>query len=229
MGSVFSVPLIPLVNALLSYYLFTFAYSLIFKLNRMKTAIQIVLVIVIVVLGYLVYDSIMEPVRFSQEVEKRESTIIQRLKDIREVQRAHRSRYQRFTADLDSLVDFYKLDSLALVRAIGSVPDTLTEQEAVNMGIVQRDTIWQAARDSLLQHARYPIDTLPYVPFSDGERFQMDAGTIERGLVDLPVFEASADRHVYMSDIEDWRVYYTREEGLKVGSMQESILDGNWE
>jgi hypothetical protein len=30
----------------------------------MKTIIQVVLVLVIVVLGYLIYDSIMEPVRF---------------------------------------------------------------------------------------------------------------------------------------------------------------------
>lgn len=195
----------------------------------MKTAIQIVLALVIVVLGYFIYDSIMEPVRFRQEVQQREAAIIQNLKDIREVQRSHRSRYQRFTADLDSLVMFYNLDSLAVVRAIGSVPDTLTETEAVRLGIVQRDTLWVAAKDSLLRHATYPIDSLPYVPYGYGQRFEMQADFIERGLVRLPVFEASVSPHIYMGDLDRWRVYYTREEGLRVGSMQEAVLDGNWE
>ncbi len=195
----------------------------------MKTVIQIALTIVILVLAYFVYDSVMEPVRFRQVVEQREAEIIQNLKDIREVQRSHRSRYQRFTGDLDSLVMFYNVDSLALVRAIGSVPDTLTESEAVRLGIVERDTIWIAVRDSLLRHMAKPIDSLPYVPFGGGERFEMESGIIERGLVKLPVFEASVQPFVYMGDLDNWRVYYTREEGLRVGSMQEAVLDGNWE
>ncbi len=195
----------------------------------MKTAIQIVLAIVIIVLGYLIYESIMEPVRFRQEVQVREAEIIQNLRDIREVQRAHRSRYQRFTADLDSLVYFFKSDSLALVRAIGFVPDTLTESEAVRLGIVERDTIWVAAKDSLLRRPQFKIEELPYVPFGQGQRFEMEAGFIERGLVTLPVFEARVQPRVYMGDLDNWRVYYTREEGLRVGSMSEAVLDGNWE
>lgn len=195
----------------------------------MKTAIQIALAIVILVLVYFVYESIMEPVRFRQEAQAREAEIIQRLKDIREVQRSHRSRHARFTGDLDSLVTFFQVDSLALVRAIGHVPDTLTETEAVRMGIVERDTIWIAAKDSLLRNARYPIEELPYVPYGQGERFAMNAGFIERGLVKLPVFEASVQPIIYMGDLDRWRVYYTREEGLRVGSMQEAVLDGNWE
>lgn len=195
----------------------------------MKTIIQIALTIVILVLAYFVYDSVMEPVRFRQVTQEREAEIIQRLKDIREVQRSHRSRHGRFTGDLDSLINFFKTDSLALVRAIGSVPDTLTETEAVRLGIVERDTIWIAARDSLLRRADYPIDSLPYVPYGDGERFEMEAAKIERGLVELPVFVASVQPIVYMGDVENWRVYYTRDEGLRVGSMEEAVLDGNWE
>ncbi len=195
----------------------------------MKTVIQIVMVIVIVVLVYLIYDSIMEPVRFNQEVARREAQIIQRLKDIRAVQIAHRSRYQRFMGDLDSLIWFVRSDSLPIIRAIGTVPDTLTESEAVRLGIVQRDTVWRPAIDSLLRRSNYPLDSLPYIPKSSGKRFSLEAGMIERGLVKLPVFEAFALPHQYMSDVENWRTYYTRTAGLKVGSMVESSVDGNWE
>lgn len=197
----------------------------------MKTIIQIALAIVIVVLVYFIYDSIMEPVRFNQEVARREAMIIQRLKDIRTVQQAHRSRFGVFNSDLDSLVRFVKLDSLAVIRAIGSVPDTLTEAEAIKRGIVQRDTLWVRAIDSLLRQSRYPIDSLPYVPFTGGKRFVMDAGKIERGLTQLPVFQAYALPQDFLRDVDRWRVYYTRdfEAGLRVGSMFESSIDGNWE
>ncbi len=67
------------------------------------------------------------------------------------------------------------------------------------------------------------------MPYGDGEQFELQAGKIERGLVVLPVFEASVKPIVYMGDLDNWRVYYTREEGLRVGSMQEAVLDGNWE
>ena len=195
----------------------------------MKTAIQIGLTIVILVLVYLIYDSIMEPVRFNQEVARREAAIIQRLRDVRQVQVAHRSVYQRYNSDLDSLVSFVRKDSLPLIMAIGTVPDTLTEGEAVRAGLVRRDTIWIAALDSLFRNKRYPVDSLPYVPFSKGKRFNLQAGMIERGLVKLPVFEAYTMPEHYMSDLDDWRTYYTRVDGLKVGSMIEASIDGNWE
>lgn len=197
----------------------------------MKTIIQIVLALVIVLLGYFIYDSIMEPVKFNQEFNKRQDRIVQRLKDIRQVQVAHRSRYGSFVSDMDSLVSFYKNDSLPLIRAFGTVPDSLTEAEAVELGIVQRDTSWVMAEDSLLRKARYPIDSLGYVPFTDGVKFAMDAGEIERGLTKLPVFEAYALPSDYLKDLDRWRVYYTGdlEAGLRVGSMFEASTDGNWE
>ncbi len=197
----------------------------------MKTVIQIVLALAIVGLGYLIYESIMEPVRFNQEVSRREGMIIQRLKDIRQVQIAHRARYGRFNSDLDSLVTFVKSDSLAVTRAFGTVPDSLTEAQAVKLGIVQRDTVWIRAADSLLRRTRYPLDSLPYVPFTVGKRFELSAGIIERQLSKIPVFEAVASPLDYMKDIYRWRVYYTRdiEAGLRVGSMVEASTDGNWE
>ncbi len=194
----------------------------------MKTAIQIALTIVILVLVYLIYDSIMEPVEFRRESRQRENQVIERLKDIRQVQRAHRSRHGRFTGDLDSLVYFVENDSLPVVRAVGSVPDEMTEQEAIREGIVQRDTTWVSAKDSLFGRKPYPVDSLPYIPFSRGERFTLEAGAIERGLTDVPVFRASTEIPQYMRGTE-YQIYYTREEGLAVGSMTEASLDGNWE
>lgn len=197
----------------------------------MKTIIQIVLIIVMVVLGFFIYDSIMEPVRFQREAAHREDIVIQRLKDIREVQVAFRGRHGRFNSNIDSLIQFVNSDSLPVIRAIGSVPDNLTEAEALEQGLIQRDTIWVLAKDSLLTEIPYPLDSLPYIPFSQGSRFKMDASKIERGLVKIPVFEAIALPEEYMKGVDNWKIYYTREleVGLRVGSLFEASIDGNWE
>ncbi|HSV87917.1 MAG TPA: hypothetical protein VLH61_04685 [Bacteroidales bacterium] len=194
----------------------------------MKSIVQIALALLIVVLAFLIYNSIMEPVRFNRESARRESLIIERLKDIRTVQLAHRTRYGHFVGDLDSLVNFVKFDSIAILRAIGNVPDTLTEAEAVRLGIVRRDTFWMPAIDTLLVHAHYPVDSLPYIPFGGGQRFTLGSGQVERGLVWLPVFEAYTTPEQYLAGLP-FRIYYTRPEGLRVGSLVEAKTDGNWE
>ncbi len=194
----------------------------------MKTVLQIALYVVIIVLGFFIYRSIMEPINFRREAAHREQRIVQRLKDIRDIQVAHRSAYGKFNDNFDSLVNFAKFDSMPVIKAEGAVPDSLTEKEAIDLGLVSRDTIWMEVKDTIFKHKKYPIDSIPYVPFSGGEKFELSAGMIERGLVELPVFEARTPAEVYMKGLDDYKVYYTKEE-LKVGSMQESSIDGNWE
>ena len=42
----------------------------------MRRVIQVLFVLIIIVLGYLIVESIMEPIRFNQEVEVREQATI---------------------------------------------------------------------------------------------------------------------------------------------------------
>lgn len=48
-----------------------------------KRIIQIVLLIVIVFLGYRVWETIQTPVRFLKEKDHRQALVVQKLKDIR--------------------------------------------------------------------------------------------------------------------------------------------------
>ena len=56
----------------------------------MRAAIQIVLGILIMVLAYFVYESIMTPIRFNKLKDVREEAAIKRLIDIREAQKAYK-------------------------------------------------------------------------------------------------------------------------------------------
>ena len=72
----------------------------------MRRVIQILFVLIIIVLGYLIVESIMEPIRFNQEVETREQATIDRLIDIRDAQKAYKDVYKKYTSSFDTLIAF---------------------------------------------------------------------------------------------------------------------------
>ena len=179
-------------------------------------------------LAWLVYDTIDSKIEFQKITEKRKSVVVERLKDIRSAQQAYKSVKGRYAKDFETLLNFVKTDSLPVVKAIGTVPDTLTEQEAIQMGLVIRDTALVAVRDTLFA-PQYPIDSLPYVPFSNNEKFEMDAGAIEKNKLMVQVFEAFAsyNKIYYGLDLSNENI--KPNEGLRVGSMTEATTTGNWE
>jgi len=209
----------------------------------MKAVIQIVLLAVIIVLAYFLYESIMKPIRFNKERVVIENATIQRLKDIRSTQVAFKSEYNRYSGDFDSLITFVMEGTFSVVKAIGSIPDSLleagmTEREAVKQGLISRDTIRVSVLDSLFNPV-YPIDSLKYVPFAGSTQFELGAGWITTGSkVKVPVFEAKVPYRILLTDLDPQLVInYTEERekitgypGLRVGSLTEATNNaGNWE
>jgi hypothetical protein len=212
----------------------------------MKTVIQVVLMVAIIALAYLLWESINKPIRFNREKDRREQATIQRLKDIRSAQVAFRAEYNHFTGDFDTLINFLKTDSFTVVKAIGSVPDSMIEElgrvkaerQALKDGLISRDTIKLSVKDSLFTKDYY-IDSLRYVPFTDGYEFEMAAGVLQTGSkVHVRVFEAKVPYDVLLAGMtrqlvvnyKETREKITGYPGLKVGSLEEATNNaGNWE
>ncbi|MFW6224736.1 MAG: hypothetical protein ACOC4B_00540 [Bacteroidota bacterium] len=203
----------------------------------MKTIIQIILGVVIILLGYLLVDSIMKPINFNRVKNKRYEATIERLKDIRKAQVAYKSRYGRYTGSFDTLIDFVRSDSLKVVKAIGVTPDTLTEKQALEKGIIIRDTTKVSVFDSLFFDG-YPLDSLRYVPYVAPAQFQMGAGIIKtESEVDVNVFEAAVHNNVLLKGLDKQLIINLNKKweditgfpGLKVGSLEKATNnDGNW-
>ena len=205
----------------------------------MKTVIQIVLGIAIIVLGYLLVESIMNPIRFNKERDLRYEKTINRLIDIRTAQVAYKSQFGKYTGSFDTLIDFVKTDSFKVVQAFGFVPDGYTEKKALEEGIIKRDTVRVSVKDSLFA-PNYQIDKLRYVPFTnDKEQFKMAAGQIETGSqVKVEVFEVKVHNNTLLHGLDRQLVINFNDErekiagyaGLKVGSLEEATNNaGNWE
>ncbi len=209
----------------------------------MKLVIKTVLLIAIFVLSYFIWQSIDEPIQFKRHKKKRYKATIQRLKDIRTAEVAFFAVHGKYTGDFDTLVNFVKNDSIPIVKAIGSVPDDMTEKEALKKGIISRDTSYIGTLDSLYRD-NYPIDSLPYVPYGGGAKFVLGAKVLEIGskvnetVLKVPVFEAKVLNRVLLKglnkqlriNLDDEAFKMDKYPGLKVGSLETNVNNaGNWE
>jgi hypothetical protein len=198
----------------------------------MKLVIQILLVIASLFVGYMIYDSIQSEIKFREETERRKAVVVERLKQIREAQVMYKSRKGEYAKNFDQLINFLKNDSIQVVYSVGELPDSLIGQQAkaIELGIITRDTTLIPVRDTLFtKNFDQIVDSLPFIPFSGGKKFRINAGEIESGKVKVKVFEVSASLgNIYRGlDIKNKNI--DTSEVLKVGSMEEATLNGNWE
>ena len=193
-------------------------------------------------------------------MEYRKGVGVQRMKDLRTLQEAYKSVYGKFSQSADSLADFYKNGQMEVLMQIGSNDDSVavanTEklkksfrgkitpemmyklyQEGQNLvfsissKINVRDTIFKNRSD-------FNIDSLRYIPFSQGDTIQMDAIIKEVSGVKVPLFEArmpyksllkGLDNQLRINLDADCRAS-NRYEGLQVGSISAPNNNaGNWE
>lgn len=200
------------------------------KLNL--NVIKVVLTIVIIILAYLLYESIQKPLRFEKAMKARESVIIKRLIDLKNSEQIYKQLNGRYMADFDTLLNFLRASDIPIVKKVPDPTDTtFTRTITDTVGFVK-------VADSLFgKRKNFSLDSLQYIPFTSGKRFNIQAGTIERGGVTVPVFEISAlyetflkglDKQLVINHIKS-QVDLERFPGLKVGSMEEPSTDGNWE
>jgi hypothetical protein len=211
----------------------------------MRRVIQVLFIFIIIILGYLIVESIMEPITFNQEVEVREQATISRLIDIREAQKAYKDVYKRYTGSFDTLIDFLRVDSFTVTKAIGTIPEEWLEElglekareKAIKEGVISRETTSIPVKDSLFVPG-YNIDSLRYVPFTEDVTFHMESSEIltTSNLV-VQVVEVSVlyddllngmDEQLIVN-YKDERMKIVGFEGVKFGSLEEGTLTGNWE
>ena len=203
-------------------------------MNRKR--LQLLLWPLIIILAWLVYRSPISLKEFQEETNFRKSAVIQDLKDIRTAQIAFKDKYRVYAGDFNSLLSFVKNDSLAVVKAIGETPDSLTEDQALMAGIISRDTVFVPVYQTIYNQdyldtrdSRFPFDLemLSMVPFSD-ETFSIESGNIEKGKVVVQVFEVSTTFGTFLNGLDATNKGIDLDNTLRVGSMSDASINGNW-
>jgi hypothetical protein len=203
--------------------------------------INVVLFAIIVFLAVQVVKSIQAPIKFNKEQKMREAKVVERLIDIRNAEVLYKNANNKYTNSFDTLIQFCKIAEIPIVNIIPDPTDT-TFTRTIN------DTIgYVKVMDSIRgKRENFNINDLSLVPFSNPQKkYELEAGTIPRNGIDIPVFEARTPYEVYLAtpgadfSEKEWnqrrdnvkaeKESINRYAGLKVGSMEEATTDGNWE
>jgi len=231
--------------------------------KSLKIVLEIVLAILVVLLAWLIVKSVQKPVKFNNEVAARSQVAVQRLKDIRTLQVAFKSVNGRYSPTIDSLKLFYEEGKMDIVMQIGSNDDSLavanTEaikkanrrlkpaemtaklQEAYAAGqkVVFSVTTPIAVKDTLFNNRPdFCIDSLAYIPFSGGQKVEMESTIKTVSGVQVPLFEARMPYKALCKGLDNQlrinldadRRDQNKYEGLQVGSVTVPNNNaGNWE
>ena len=193
----------------------------------MKYVINFVLLVLIVVFAYFLYQSIAEPIKFTDEKAKRQKVVIENLKQIRKTQELYREITDSFATNFDSLIYVLKHDSIPVVKILGN-PDEIS-----SVAEVEYDTIYFSAIDSIT-NLKINLDSLKYVPYSNGKTFSIAADEIDYQKTKVNVVEVGIRYKDFMGKYADkkyqkYETGYDPNNQIKFGDLNTPNLTGNWE
>ena len=204
--------------------------------------ITLILIPINIILAFFVYDSIRSEIKFIKQAKERIAENVQKLKDLRTLQIAYKRENEVFADNFNSLLYFLENDSTTIIKSVGETPDSLingqqiSDAQALEMGLISRDTLYVSAIESIFDENylrsrdnKYPFDlnTLSIIPFTE-KQYNIDANVIEKGKVNVQVFEISAAFKDVFNGLDAENKKYDLNSLLKVGSMTEASLNGNW-
>lgn len=201
---------------------------------KIKPIIQVVLGLAIVGLGFWLYTSIMKPVRFDNEFNKRRDACALKLKTIRSLEEVYKTTYGCYMGSFDTLVNrLLTEDSLLITQKVyhpEKYPNSedfdindISETEALRKGYMTLIQTYVNPINQLREQGKLfykdedgvkhdvtdeeirNIDKVPYP--KDGDlRFHLEAGFIESSGFQVPVFECKVDFEDLLADLNHQEV-----------------------
>jgi len=199
----------------------------------MRLIINLVLVALVFLLIYVLYDSINEPIEFQNEKARREGAVINRLTDIRKAQELYREVTGEYAKDFDSLEETIRTGKIPVVKVIGD-PDDPTNTDAIRYDTTFVPAMEYYEEYEALSKRKVNLDSLRYVPFTKDQKFTVQADTLTYQSTLVNVVEVGTDRLQFMGPYADIRfkrydANYDPKKIIKFGNMYAPNLSGNWE
>jgi hypothetical protein len=209
------------------------------KMNK-KRALELFLWVLSIFFASQIYSSINGPIKFNQVKNDRYTKVIDRLKDIRSAQIAHKDVNGFYANNFDSLVSFIDNGIFTLIEKRDSSYleynrtyriDMLKEVEIVDtLGFVSvKDSLF-GNNESYKMMAKVPIDG------TDSE-FSIKADIIDKNGYQVPVFEVKVKKDIVLfdqnKDLLDQENKIISVDGVNgpeiiLGSMTDVSTSGNW-
>ena len=203
--------------------------------KKLRPIISIVLWVLIIFLGYKIYQSIMGPIEFNKEKKIRYALVIENLKTIRDAQVAHKEVTGNFTDKPANLISFIDTARFAVTETKNIV---ITEQRgAITVDVEKRVTDTIDFKDVRASFAGRDYKNMFKVPNTDAQ-FEIKTGWVEKVQgVKAPVFEVRVDKAIVLEGLNK-DLMRTEKESLggaevsgayiSVGSLENVNTSGNW-
>lgn len=208
--------------------------------QSMKLAVQVILWILSFFFSYKIYDSINGPIKFNETKNERYADVIDRLKDIRLAQIAHRDVRGEFSNNFDSLVKFVDEGIFTLIEKRDSSYMEYDRTYRIDMlrEVIVIDTLgFVPVKDSLFKNSqRYKNMEIVPVEGVDA-KFQIKADIINKNNYKVPVFEVKVSKNIILHDQNEDLVKQENEtvsvDGVNgseiiLGSLTDVSTNGNW-
>lgn len=195
----------------------------------MRIVINLLLLAAVVLFGYLTYNSIRTPIDFKAELDKRESVLIKKLMTIRTAQDLYRDVTNgSYAKDWDQLKDTLTHGKLRFINIIGDPDDPNFDPSQL-----VRDTTYKNVIDTV-KALGINLDSLRYIPFSNGKVFDLDADTMTYKSTLVNVIEVKTSYNNFMGPYADpkYSMYdkrYDPENVIKFGDMTKPTTAGSWD
>ena len=189
----------------------------------MRKLINAVLAVCVVLLAVICWRSIQDDINFDENVNYREAQVKARLLQIKAAEEAYKQQHPEgmYCDNWNVLTEFVKDGQLPVVIKEGVLSDEqmekgLTESKAaaiINSGDekaiaeyklqgFRRDTVWVSLVDSLYKGQNLNVDSMRYIPFSEGDTFEIIAcpNTTKSGAI-IQVMECNAPVASYLKNM----------------------------
>lgn len=195
----------------------------------MKRVINLGLVAIAVFLGFWLYKTIQDPIKFQAERDKRKDAVVEVLKKIQTAQELYRSVRGSYAGNFDTLSKVLMTENVILEK-LESDPNDPSNQDKFIRTIIKKP-----AKDSLfsLLNGAINLDSLRYIPYGNGKTFSIEADTIIQQNSKVYVVEVGTKYKEFMGEYGDakfkkYDALYDPEKMLKFGDMNSANTSGNW-
>jgi len=179
-------------------------------------------------LGYLLVNSIQEPIKFKEVKDRRQDAVVDKLITIRKMQEFYRDiENGSFAGSFDSLTHVLRTGKFRNIKVVGDPDDPNFTGE------ITYDTTYSNAIDTV-KALGINLDSLQFVPYGGGATFEIMADTLTYQSTLVNVVQVGTKYQNFMGTFADPK--YARYDNsykpgklLKFGDMTKPNLSGNWE
>ncbi len=190
----------------------------------MRNVLKALLIVASVLLAYMCYRSVMNPIEFDEAKEARDKEVIEKLINIRKAEIAYCEAKGMYTGNMADLVDFINTGVIPKVAKKGELTDeqmkaglteeialALTPEDAAKYGIAnydsfmtnfRRDTNYVSVKSSVFGD-NFDVSDFDIVPNTNRQaKFDLKSTMfLTKSNVEVPLFEASVPYDVYLNGL----------------------------